>query len=85
MITNLNQILYDIDLEIDDIDLYGYDIIETSLSMVHRLQNVLNDLRNKLQTYVFPSKEEEISFFKNFLVIVSKFSRITLLLPEFGL
>lgn len=31
MITNLNQILYDIDLEIDDIDLYGYDIIETSL------------------------------------------------------
>lgn len=61
MITNLNQILYDIDLEIDDIDLYGYDIIETSLSMVHRLQNVLNDLRNKLQTYVFPSKEEEIS------------------------
>ena len=63
MITNLNQILYDIDLEIDDIDLYGYDIIETSLSMVHRLQNVLNDLRNKLQTYVFPSKEEEISFF----------------------
>lgn len=65
MITNLNQILYDIDLEIDDIDLYGYDIIETSLSMVHRLQNVLNDLRNKLQTYVFPSKEEEISFFKN--------------------
>ena len=65
MITNLNQILYDIDLEIDEIDLYGYDIIETSLSMVHRLQNVLNDLRNKLQTYVFPSKEEEISFFKN--------------------
>ena len=65
MITNLNQILYDIDLEIDDIDLYGYDIIETSLSMEHRLQNVLNDLRNKLQTYVFPSKEEEISFFKN--------------------
>lgn len=64
MITNLNQILYDIDLEIDDIDLYGYDIIETSLSMVHRLQNVLNDLRNKLQTYVFPSKEEEISFSK---------------------
>ena len=33
MITNLNQILYDIDLEIDDIDLYGYDIIETSLSI----------------------------------------------------
>ena len=53
MITNLNQILYDIDIEIDEIDLYGYDIIETSLSMVHRLQNVLNDLRNKLQTYVF--------------------------------
>ena len=53
MITNLNQILYDIDIEIDEIQLSGYDIIETSLSMVHRLQNVLNDLRNKLQTYVF--------------------------------
>lgn len=64
MITNLNQILYDIDLEIDDIDLYGYDIIETSLSMVHRLQNVLNDLRNKLQTYVFPQKRKKYHFSK---------------------
>lgn len=51
--------------EIDEIDLYGSDIIETSLSMVHRLRVVLNELRIKLQTYVFPSKEEEISFFKN--------------------
>ena len=29
------DILSEIDLEIDEIDLYGYDIIETSLSMVH--------------------------------------------------
>lgn len=61
----INQILSQIDLEIDEIDLYGYDIIETSLSMVLQLQDILTDLRNQLQTYVFPSKEDEISFFKN--------------------
>lgn len=60
-----DNILSDIDLEIDKIDLYDYDIIETSLSMVLRLQKVLTDLRNQLQTYVFSSKEEEIFFFKN--------------------
>ena len=59
-----DKILFQIDLEIDEIDLYGYGIIETSLSMVHRLQTVLNDLREKIQTYVFPSKEDEILFFK---------------------
>ena len=58
------DILSEIDLEIDEIDLYGYDIIETSLSMVHRLQTVLSDLRTKIQTYVFPTKEDEILFFK---------------------
>ena len=58
------DILSEIDLEIGEIDLYGYDIIETSLSMVHRLQTVLSDLRTKIQTYVFPTKEDEILFFK---------------------
>lgn len=58
------DILSEIDLEIDEIDLYGYDIIETSLSMVHKLQTILNDLRMKMQTYVFPNKEDEILFFK---------------------
>lgn len=61
----LANILSEIDLEIDEIDLYGYDIIPVSLAMVHRLQGILSDLRNDLQTYVFPSKEEEIYFFKN--------------------
>ena len=61
----LADILYKVDIEIDNIDLYGYDIIETSLSMVHRLQNVLVDLRDELQTYTFLTKEEEIYFFKN--------------------
>lgn len=56
----LNRILAQIDLEIDEIDLYGYDIIETSLSMVHKLQTVLDDLRIKIQTYVFINKEDEI-------------------------
>lgn len=58
------DILSEIDLEIDEIDLYGYDIIETSLSMVHRLQTALSDLRTKIQAYVFPTKEDEILFFK---------------------
>ena len=60
----LVEILSQIDIEIDEIDLYGYDIIETSLSMVHKLQTILNDLRMKMQTYVFPNKEDEILFFK---------------------
>ena len=46
----INKLLAQIDLEIDEIDLYGYDIIETSLSMVHRLQNILIDLKTQLQT-----------------------------------
>ena len=41
----LEDMLSKIDLEIDEIDLYGYDIIETSLSMIHKLQAILNDLR----------------------------------------
>lgn len=60
-----NNILSEIDSEIDEIDLYGYDIISTSLSMVHRLQKVLADLRKLMQNYIFPSKEEEIAFFRN--------------------
>lgn len=60
----LADILSKIDVEIDEIDLYGYDIVENSLSMVHRLQAVLNDLKTKLQTYSFPTKEDEIIFFK---------------------
>lgn len=59
-----DKILQQIDLEIDEIDLYGYDIIETSLSMVHRLQTIVNNLRDRLQNYIFPTKEDEIDFFK---------------------
>ena len=36
----LANILSEIDLEIDEIDLYGYDIIPVSLAMVHRLQGI---------------------------------------------
>ena len=61
----VNNILAQIEVELDDIDLYGYDIIETSLSIVRRLHKALNDLRIKLQTYTFSTKEEEIFFFKN--------------------
>ena len=33
----VNNMLAEIEVNISEIDLYGYDIIETSLSMVHRL------------------------------------------------
>ena len=61
----VDEILKQIEVEISKIDLYNYDIIETSLSMVLRLQDALTNLRRKLQTYVFSSKEEEIYFFKS--------------------
>ena len=60
----VDKILEQVEADIFEIDLYGYDIIETSLSMVHRLQTVLNDLRTKIQSYVFSTKEDEILFFK---------------------
>jgi len=60
----VNNILAEIEVDISEIDLYGYDIIENSLSMVHRLQTVFNDLKTKLQTYSFPATEDEITFFK---------------------
>lgn len=60
----VDKILELIEVDISEIDLYGYDIIETSLSMVHKLQSILNDLRMRVQTYVFPTKEDEILFFK---------------------
>ena len=56
------DILSEIDLEIDEIDLYGYDIIETSLSMVHRLQTVLSDLRTKIQPMYFQQKRMKYYF-----------------------
>lgn len=60
----VDKILEQVEADISEIDLYGYNIIETSLSMVHRLQSILNDLRTKIQTYVFLTKEDEILFFK---------------------
>ena len=56
----IQKILDEIDLGIDDIDLYSYDIIDVALSMVHRLQDIINDLRDKLQSYIFETKEDEI-------------------------
>ena len=60
----VNNMLAEIEVNISEIDLYGYDIVETFLSIVRRLQAVLNDLKTKLQTYSFPAKEDEITFFK---------------------
>lgn len=58
----VDKILEQVEADISEIDLYGYDIIETSLSMVHKLQTVLDELRGKIQTYIFPTKEDEILF-----------------------
>lgn len=40
-----DKVLAEIDVDISEIDLYGYNIIDVSLSMVHKLQTVLDDLR----------------------------------------
>ena len=64
MTDRVDKILKQVEVDISKIDLYSYNIIETSLSMVHHLQGILTDLRNQLQTYVFSSKEEEIFFFQ---------------------
>ena len=53
----LANILSEINLEIDEIDIYGYDIIPVSLAMVHRLQGILSDLRNDLQRVFYPIYE----------------------------
>lgn len=60
-----NNILAQIEVDISEIDLYGYDIIETSLSMVHKLQTVLDELRVKIQTYIFPTKEDRNLIFQD--------------------
>lgn len=41
----VNNMLAEIEVNISEIDLYGYDIVETFLSIVRRLQAVLNDLK----------------------------------------
>lgn len=46
----VDKILEQVEADISEIGLYGYDIIETSLSMVHKLQMVLDELRVKIQT-----------------------------------
>lgn len=51
-----DEILAELDIEIDEIDLYGYDIIETSLSMIHKLQAILNNLRTRMQTPCISNK-----------------------------
>ena len=58
----VDKMLAQIEVDISEIDLYGYDIIETSLSMVHKLQTVLDDLRTKIQTYIFPTKRTKFYF-----------------------
>ena len=49
----VNNMLAEIEVYISEIDLFGYDIVETFLSIVRRLQAVLNDLKTKLQIHSF--------------------------------
>ena len=62
---DFDKLLSEIDVEIAKIDLYGNDIIETSLSIVRHLQSIITGLRNELQTYTFPTQEDEIRFFQS--------------------
>ena len=64
MKTFIDNILSNIDSEIACFDLYDCDIIDNSLKMIKRLQGVLQELRKRLESYTFSSKEEEILFFK---------------------
>ena len=64
MLYSFDKLLSEIDVEIAKIDLYDNDIIENSFSMVHRLRDIITDLRNELQTYSFPTQEDEIRFIK---------------------
>ena len=41
----VDKVLEQVEADISEIDFYGYNIIETSLSMVHKLQTVLDELR----------------------------------------
>jgi len=68
-----DRILEQIEVDISEIDLYGYDIIETSLSMVHKLQSILNDLRMRVQTYVFPGQAEMAVHMLNWAIRSVKF------------
>ena len=49
----VDRILEQVEADISEIDLYGYNIVETFLSIVRRLQAVLNDLKTKLQIHSF--------------------------------
>ena len=58
----VDKILEQVEADISEIDLYGYDIIETSLSMVHKLQTVLDDLRTKYKPIYFQPKRMKSYF-----------------------
>ena len=58
----VDKILAQIEVDISEIDLYGYDIIETSLSMVHKLQTVLDELRAKYKPIYFQPKRMKSYF-----------------------
>ena len=40
----VDKILEQVEVDISEIDLYGYDIIETSLSMVHKLPGLTHEI-----------------------------------------
>ncbi len=49
MITNLNQILYDIDLEIDEIDLYGYELLKLLFQWYINCKTLLKRVKRNLE------------------------------------
>lgn len=62
-----SNILLQIDLKIDEIDLYGYDIIEDSLSMVHKLQIIKENLKKKNTDFDTPKQKTRYTLLRSYL------------------
>ncbi|WP_130893188.1 hypothetical protein [Paraprevotella xylaniphila] len=63
----ISNILLQIDLKIDEIDLYGYDIIEDSLSMVHKLQIIKENLKKKNTDFDTPKQKTRYTLLRSYL------------------
>lgn len=59
----INNIFCQIE-EISNFDIYDNDIIENSLNAIHRIKNILEEVREKIVRFQFECKDDEIRFFK---------------------
>lgn len=64
MNTYIDKIIAEIELEMATIDLFNGFVIESSMDMIIRLENMLNGIREQIIHHTFSSKSDEIRFFK---------------------